>query len=239
MRQFQKNPKISGQYGGLTYLRDGIPTFNGMVRINPERLALPNRTKKPTVWAVWNDLFHERMSDFSIAEVLDRIFREDRHTFLILTKRVERMCDSVRGYWSEVSFANIKFPSHVWFGLTICTQPEADEKTPIFLQVPGKKFLSVEPLLEYIDLQMALEHFQPLNPDFSRKPHPVSLVVVGPETGPHRRPCDINLIRDVKNQCQAAGVPLFIKALNLNGKISTDMTEWPEDLRIRQLPWRI
>jgi protein gp37 len=237
MRQYQKNPKISGQYEGLTYLRDGVPTFNGTVRIHPERLALPNRTKKPTVWAVWDDLFHESITDFSSAEVLDRVCREDRHTFLILTKRVERMCNSVRGYWGEVSPVRMKFPSHVWFGVTICTQAEADEKLPIFLQVPGKKFLSVEPLLEYIDLQMAVEHFQPLNPDFSRKPHLVSLVVVGPETGPHRRPCDINLIRDIKDQCQSAGVPLFIKALNLNGKISTDMTEWPKDLRIRQLPW--
>jgi len=233
MRQFQKNPKIRAQYQGLTYLRDGVPTFTGTVRLHEDRLDLPLRTRKPTVWAVWDDLYHREVT-FLFQLSAWQTMRDSRfQTFLVLTKRPDRMLY----FFERLQSGGNPIVDKIWNGLTICTQLEADEKIPIFLQIPGNKFLSVEPILEYIDLQMALEHFQPLNPDFSRKPHPVNLVIVGPETGPHRRPCDINLIRDVKDQCQAAGVPLFIKALDLNGKISRDMAEWPADLRVRQLPW--
>jgi protein gp37 len=62
-------------------------------------------------------------------------------------------------------------------------------------------------------------------------------LVVGAETGPHRRPCKIEWIRSIKDQCQVAGVPLWIKGIEINGKVSHDMAEWPEDLRIRQMPF--
>jgi protein gp37 len=44
-------------------------------------------------------------------------------------------------------------------------------------------------------------------------------VIVGAESGPNRRPCKIAWIRDVVQQCQAAGVPVFIKQMEVGGKI--------------------
>jgi len=45
-------------------------------------------------------------------------------------------------------------------------------------------------------------------------------------------------IIDLRQQCINAGVPLFIKQLTINGKCVSDITKFPEDLRIRQLLWR-
>ena len=84
-------------------------------------------------------------------------------------------------------------------------------------------------------------------------------VIVGGESGPGARPFDLAWARSIVAQCKAAGVPVFVKQLgaraetdlmrDLNGhdargsrrlvfhsKDGGDMSEWPEDLRVRQFP---
>ena len=91
-------------------------------------------------------------------------------------------------------------------------------------------------------------------------------VIVGGESGPGARPCQVEWIRNIRNQCKAAGVPIFIKQLGacfsdsvdgiagrslkvpqeaapligrrLHHPKGGDMSEWPEDLRIREMPCR-
>jgi protein gp37 len=66
----------------------------------------------------------------------------------------------------------------------------------------------------------------------------VDFVAVGPETGPKRRPCDVAWIRSVVQQCRDAHVPVHVKALEVDGIISHDPREWPQDLRVRdEVPW--
>lgn len=40
---------------------------------------------------------------------------------------------------------------------------------------------------------------------------PISLVIVGGESGPNARPCNVAWIRAIVQQCKAAGVPVFVK----------------------------
>lgn len=61
------------------------------VTIRPDRLDIPLRTRKPTVFSLWNDLFHEDVPDEFIDRVFDQIWLASQHTFLILTKRPERL----------------------------------------------------------------------------------------------------------------------------------------------------
>ena len=85
-------------------------------------------------------------------------------------------------------------------------------------------------------------------------------VIVGGESGPGARPCDVSWIRSIKDQCAAAGVACFVKQLgakptlgtlntgaanewdqipteyDLNDSKGGDMSEWPADLRVRQMP---
>jgi protein gp37 len=56
MRSKQDNPKISEKYDGVLTPQG---KWNGKIRMREDNLDLPLMIKKPTVFAVWNDLFHE------------------------------------------------------------------------------------------------------------------------------------------------------------------------------------
>lgn len=62
IRAGQSNPKISTPKKGLV---EGS-RFNGVVRPRHDNLEKPLRKKKPTVYAVWNDLFHESVCRMSL-----------------------------------------------------------------------------------------------------------------------------------------------------------------------------
>lgn len=189
--------------------------FNGNLITHPERLKRFN-ARKPKVFAIWNDLFHEAVPDEFIDDVMLRMWHSD-HTFLVLTKRAKRMKDYIK---KECSSYAISMMENVYFGLTVCNQEEADEKIPIFLQVPGKRFLSIEPMLENIDLCNigsplsyvdALKGIHYFRGESVNHFHPINAVILGGETGPGARPMHPDWVRSVRNQCAAAGVPFFFK----------------------------
>jgi protein gp37 len=192
--------------------------------------------KKPTVFAIWNDLYHENVSDAQIEKAFASMEITKRHTYLILTKRSKRMAE----------FINHPTGKHltldnVYHGVTVCNQAEADEKIPELLKTPGHKFLSIEPLLEPISLAGYGDgkRYRPwLAPCWDT--HSLfDCIIIGAETGSHRRPCNMEWIRSIARQCQMAGVPVWIKAIDLGRKVSHKMEEWPDDLRIREMPWNI
>lgn len=82
------NPKMIKQYPPEV-LTSG--KWNGQIKLLPQNLELPLKRKKPTVWAVWNDLFHPSMSIDYIDKVLGIIDSCPQHIFIILTKRPATM----------------------------------------------------------------------------------------------------------------------------------------------------
>lgn len=87
-------------------------------------------------------------------------------------------------------------------------------------------WLSCEPLLGPINLMLMPQRLP-------------SWVVVGCESGPLRRPCKLEWVRDIVQQCQMYGVPVFVKQLDLDGECVKDIERFPEDLRFRQVPWEV
>jgi protein gp37 len=179
--------------------------FNGDVICYPDRLKRFN-TRKPKVFAIWNDLFHEDVPEDFIDDVMVAISKNQQNTYLILTKRpacmlkyYQPMQDIMKGFNSDYDMPT------VFNGLTICNQAEADEKIPIFLQVPGKKYLSIEPMLGAIDLMKASY----INQSFTFGK--INAVILGGETGPGARPMNLNWVRSIRDQCAAANVPFFFK----------------------------
>lgn len=81
-------------------------------------------------------------------------------------------------------------------------------------------------------------------------------IIVGGESGPGARPFDVQWARNTVQQCASAGVACFVKQLGAkpteggkwpDGSPSTysfhledrkggDMSEWPEDIRVREFP---
>jgi protein gp37 len=190
--------------------------FNGKIKLHYDRLPIPLKRRKPTVYAVWNDLMHEDVPRKFIEQALTNMLACPQHTFLILTKRQERLSEISRlGHWPY---------RNVFIGLTICNQQEADEKIPVFLQVPGKKFLSIEPMLSDINIKVALEDGHPTkeqidHPDALKAMHyirygapRIDAVILGGETGPGARPMHPEWVRSIRDQCASAGVPFFFKS---------------------------
>jgi protein gp37 len=156
--------------------------------------------------------------------------------------------------------------ANCWKGTSVENQATADARIPILLQTPAAvRFLSVEPLLESIDL--ATWFFSAMT-DAGKCA--IDWVIVGGESGGHdARPCNIEWVRDIVRQCRAAGVSVFVKqigshphaiisgrdtcgahfgsafkchrgdwmrSLNLRDRKGGDPAEWPEDLRVREYP---
>jgi len=223
-------------------LTDASGHFNGTVIPQPSRLSIPLKRKKPTVYAIWNDFHHKHVSHCFQAETYRIIEKCSQHTFLILAKRAGRML----GFYNDMDFFNVEITNepikkdmpNLWNGLTVCNQQEADEKIPIFLQVPGKKFLSIEPMLSGINLHLS-DTVDNSGNSWGVRHNFVDAVILGGETLGSRpgREMKIEWVESIVQQCEAAGVPLFIKQLHLNGKVSKDINEWPEHLRRRELPW--
>lgn len=214
-----------------SHIDDGLLTtcggkFTGKIRTHPERLDIPLKRKKPTVWAIWNDWAHGDVP-IEFQRAMIRVAKaEPQHTFLALTKRPQ---NAVRFFEAT----EITPPANWWTGLTICNQAEADEKIPIFLQVPGKKFLSMEPLLGEINLREIIfsdyQKVKPLAGEYyeygsmmsNRNDLKINAVLLGGETGPKARPMDLDWAREIRDQCAVAGVPFFLKQIITSVQVIT------------------
>lgn len=252
------------------------------VKLYPERLDEPlHWTKKPRTVLVGllGDLFHDDVPFDFIDLIFARMLRAHRHTYMLLTKRPARMREYITGYWARQScMANparafmLQF-NHVWLGVTAENQARADERIQVLLDTPAKRhFASLEPLLGAItDTNRWLycqgcgytEADKRRHLDHSLCPNPtptLDLVIVGGESGSHARPCNLEWIRGINRQTEAAGVACWNKQLgsvwareypattghalflktgvthdNPDAK-GEDMVYWPPDLRVRQTP---
>lgn len=184
--------------------------------------------------------------------------------WLLLTKRPENINRMLgpRG----INFYAVEGPvpcpqPNVWLGVSVENQKAADERIPLLLQTPAAvRFLSCEPLLEHVHLPTAPAGMA-TGGTYIGYPHSVhgtggvgiSWVIIGGESGPKARPCDLSWIESIIEQCSTAKVACFVKQLGscpvatpvegyttglpkLRDRKGGDMNEFPEYLRVRQWP---
>jgi protein gp37 len=139
------------------------------------------------------------------------------HTFIILTKRAVRICDycSLRYIPNQLAVL-----PNVWLGVSIENQPTADNRITWLLNTPAAvRFVSVEPMLGEVDL----DKHEFLCETWSKGGITIGTyldwVICGCESGPGARPMDLDWARRLRDQCQAAGVPFFLKQANIDGKL--------------------
>lgn len=205
--------------------------WSGDIRLRNDQLDKPLHWKKPCNIFVcsMSDLFHPKVP----FEFIDKIFRlfgkvgQGQHTYQILTKRPKRMQEYIAyaqkkwmAYWPETS-------KRVHLGVSISTQAEADEKIPILLQIPAAvpavRFLSIEPMLEKIDI------LKYLDPGTYTDIWGIRWIIAGCESGPKKRPCKKTWIYDIFAQCKIANVPCFVKQINVDGKVVKMPKEFPQE----------
>lgn len=228
-------------YKGLT--KDG--KWTGEIRLctdigRGDLLEKPLHWREPRIIGVqfMGDLFHESVPFEFIDKVFGVMFANPWHTYLLLTKRAKRMAQYIR----RNVVCRLRDQEYIHLGVSISTQAEADEKIPILLQIPAAvRFVSLEPLLEAIDLHLT----HTLKDILWRKAHGGSYqreflhqVIIGAESigGRPGRECKLEWVRDLVAKCKAAGVPVFVKQIHLNGKLVKDITKFPKDVRVRDYP---
>jgi protein gp37 len=222
-------------------------------------------------WATVTDLRQDLFSLIDETPWLD---------WLLLTKRIEnarRMWPARDRHYDKHldSLHNPHFRENVWIGCSIATQEDADRNVPELMKcrdLAPVMFLSIEPLLGPIDLdQCGATPCEAVGgaPDDITEPQPwpgVQWVIVGGESGPGARWCNLDWVRSIAEQCKAAEVPCFVKQLGshpigwrhdrleqigeteratgtdalvlwkLRDAKGGDPAEWPEDLRVREFP---
>ena len=193
--------------------------------VHADKMDAPLHWKKPQKIFVCSmgDLFHDEVSFYLVHEVMITICKTPHHVYQILTKRPRRMSDY---------FSTYRPPSYVWLGVTVCNQAEVDEKIPVLLQIPATvRFVSVEPMLEAIDLRLDWRNDTARWDSVGRELplRRISWVICGGETGANARPMNPDWARALRDQCKENGVPFFFKQMTKKQPI-------PDDLLIREFP---
>lgn len=143
--------------------------------------------------------------------------------FLLLTKRPQNITDMVPPSWLKSP------PTNIMYGVSAGTGDEATDQRLIdaLLEVPGKHFISAEPLLGRLNLDrwlwqgvdlLALGNGDILDglrkqreQDEARRLHRIDWVIAGGESGAHSRPTHPDNFVMLRNSCYIAGVPFHFK----------------------------
>jgi protein gp37 len=166
----------------------------------------------------WSDFFHERADEWR-PEAWSIIKKLPQYTFLVLTKRPERIADHLPEDWGNGW-------DNAWLGTTAEDQPNADKRIRQLLKVPASKyFVSVEPMIGAVDLTKLMGgKLNALTGDRKTSDgeifaggHGLDWVIAGAESGPQARPCNIEWVRKLRDQCVIADIPFFLKQLNTKG----------------------
>lgn len=168
--------------------------FGFDLRLVPKKLGDPIRWNVPRRIFVnsMSDLFHEGVSDEFVEKVCRVMLAANWHTYQILTKRAERMCNLLRGKLKHAAQAD-----HIWWGVSVENRSHGLPRIDRLRRAqPSVAFLSIEPLLEDLGT---------FNLDG------ISWVIVGGESGHGARPIQPAWVRSIRAQCLRAKVPFFFK----------------------------
>jgi protein gp37 len=214
----------------------------------------------------------ERMRSY-----LDRLSEMQNHglefwshtAFSQALMRVSR--DNRAPLWPNAKLAVVdNWPlKNLWLGVSVENQATADERIPHLLATPAAvRFLSCEPLLGPVRLHGWCRTCKGFVGTMGAKCHDDTVwpdwVIAGGESGPGARPCRVEWLRSLRDQCAGAGVAYFCKQLGSNPvgddfpeerdpetgnrvlpvrQVLTirdhkggDIDEFPDDLRIREFP---
>jgi len=158
---------------------------------------VPQKLQEPLGWTTgrriftcsMSDVFHEMIPMDYVEQIFEVMNRGDWHVFQVLTKRSARL----------VELGNhLKWTSNIWMGVSIESADHVGRADELVAVPAAVHFLSVEPLLGPIPM-LPLEG--------------IDWVIVGGESGARARPMDIAWVRSIRQQCERAGVPFFLKQL--------------------------
>jgi protein gp37 len=238
--------KVSvGPRGGCTHCyveremrRYGLD-FLKVTRAKDATFRAPLKWKEPMriFTCSWSDWFIEQADPWR-AEAWEIIRQTPQHTYMILTKRPERIMKSNLNYLTPWAPWGKPWPN-VWLGVSVENQEQADKRIPLLLTIPAAvRFVSYEPALGPVNfahyftggmsrcsqcgtLYPAGEIVPRACPKCHgiptyEKPRGLDWLIIGGESGPEARELKIEWADETLEACRAAGVPCFIKQMGSN-----------------------
>lgn len=161
------------------------------VKLHPERLAMPGRWKKPRSIFVnsMSDIFHEKLHYGFLSLFFGEMLKHDRHIYIILTKRADRMEAFIDCFCVERGLE--KLPAHIWMGVSVENQDAFSERVLALLDSRvSTRFLSCEPLLGDLNLSEVIGPYNCMSCGY-----------VGDKTGGDCQECDPHCGREKCPEC--------------------------------------
>lgn len=236
--------QLTNRFGG----NKGWPERFELPTIFPERIKYvgkwsdltgKNRPNKPWLDGLPRTIFLNDMGDsFSEGMTIDWMtpFIEELaaspHIIIILTKRPQRMA---------AFFNDIGVPKNFWL-CTSVTNKASLSRIPHLLTIKNAPVLglSVEPLWEDLAADMMKI------PGIER----LSWIKVGGESGAGAKQCDLQWLRnilkafhDMNHDCSVFMKQTGTRAYENGNRLKLadfeggDWNEWPQDLKVREMPW--
>jgi protein gp37 len=207
------------------------PDLRGAAR--PDKPWLDGSPRTIFVSDMGDSLSQAISFDYLLKEVVEvaESERGQRHSWQWLTKRPQRMAE----FSAWLKGQGRQWPVNLWVGTSITTASSLARVAKLLCvgDETTTRFLSVEPQVEAVDLG---EHLRQLD-----------WIIQGGESGRDARPFDLVWARTLLRQCRQVGVPYFLKQvgavvheqgqpISLRDSHGGAWSEWPEDLRVREIP---
>ena len=188
-------------------------------RTKPRTFNSPLRWKEPKVIFVcsWSDFFLKEVDRWR--DDAWKIIKEaNQHTYLLLTKRAERIKNCLPADWNNVDYG------HVWLGVTSENRAEYANRELMLaslnmsLKLEKRTFISFEPLLEDIRIGMNTEIDNVIMTN-------LGWAIVGGESGGKvAREMDSEWARKIKRECAKHDIPFFFKQMTNHAPIPDDLS---------------
>jgi protein gp37 len=217
-----------------------LPTFHRYRLNEPTR-----KTKGAKIFvSSMGDLFGDWVPDEWIEKVFKSCEAAPQHNYMFLTKNPKRY-GQLNGKNHRYDWSFVK--ENWWFGITV-TRQENLRRLRYLPYGATNTFLSIEPLLDEIDLSFYIpkqttkckcsycghhadyysSHCQYCGKEGgysgSFRMHPIDWIIIGAQTGPGAISPKKEWVQAIISQARAAGIPVFLK----------DNLHWPE--RIQEWP---
>lgn len=226
------------------------------------QFGLEGNTRRPRVFcSALSDWLDDEVPIEWLARLLKLVNDTPNLDWLLLSKRPQNFCRRISDvldaidaeknaevYECLLAWRGGEAPSNVWIGTSVEDQKRADERIPALFNIPARvRFLSVEPMLETVDLRLqSFEHEMDCDSDlcalaggehdcvghveYEERLH---WVIFGGESGPGARPCNVDWIADGVQQCRDVGVPAFVKQLGSNPITdNANLHDFPDDVEL-------
>lgn len=193
-----------------------------------------NSIKKPLKWIKGKTIFTCSMSDFFIEEADDwrneawEVIKEtQQHTYLILTKRPERIKECLPDDWCQKNYSN------VWLGVTVEDSKSKDRIHQLAEISCELRWVSFEPLLDEVyltDEELTM----------------IDWAVIGGESDANARKSNLSWFLSLMYQCRNSKIPVFFKQFgSWYNKNELKLKDWkgerwcknfPDTFKIREIP---